>query len=1440
MVYLDNLKYMKLYKKSFYLPIDKKNKKKGSAILLLTPNYEYSNKLMNHKLAVNNYKSYISYYIEKDIMYTINNETNNLEIAHYDHTNIINEQPSVFIESTDIKNYDNEDLMMNEFYCKMGDKIIFFNELYDEEVYNEVAGLNTKYKQLLYNDRLRNNKEVILLYDKVKEDNDWIKKTYVSYNRYKKLNLFIDLSYYNQVYLGNNRFTINKSIDMYFEFIRRFINDKRIDKAGYTKKTVFVPVDGWVNDSIEADVYDFYKVLNPISVFYKKIKLSVEELDAFDLDFIFFGENGYFKMNPSKLQKQDHVKFIKFIKALRNKEAIIDDESNNSADAIATDIINKIEHNNGIKLHNLTGEVDKNSDDKQEKLKAELVSNINKASKESSDEEEAINKLEDDNIKKILKELQENSDDGVKLSATRINRINKNNEVLLDKKFKNTTVKEMITTYNRPEELPEKALPIKSINDEWKHLKTINFEKRYDLDADILRCLHSLSDTSKEFPVSILNIDTEDTSTSEDSKYTYIVKCEDFEGKRFTLKFDIPKFRENRFMRLRGNEKVFSGELPLLPISKTNDDVVQIATLYKKLTISRYNTSSGKSSPETDKLMKALDKYDGKKVKIINGDNSKICAKYDLPIDYIDLASKYSKIIYYSDYLADTVTIYFNQDEIRQLKNVDPSKGIPIAVSNKGEVMYYTDADLSLASKISSIIEDKEFRDIYDKTKPGKKFTYSRAKILNTFIPIIVILAHNLGLTKAMDMANIEYNISDKKSNNRDNIKFADGYINYTPTYSALMLMNGLKDCGLEDVNISAINSKNTWVNVLDNFGGRIKSDGLDNFKDLMYDPITVEVSRDYKLPDNYFDALIYASDLLIDNKYIKHSDLSSNRYRTCEVVAAHFYQVLSDSYHDYALQNKRGRSAKMFIKQSAVIDSILTSPTTSDLSVFQPLLELETKGAVSTKGVSGMNKERAYNIDKRGYDDSMVNVIAQATGFANTVGINRQMTINAAITGGRGYIKSTDIKDANVTNTMSITEALSPYTVTSDDLFRNFMTFTQTAKHSTPIEYGTPLLVTTGADMAMPYLVSDMFCHKAKKKGVVKEITDKYMIVQYDDETTEFVNLSEQTMKNSDGGFYISLKLITDLKVGDRVKQDTVLAYDSKSFSNRIGNGKNIGYNLGCLTKVAIMTTDDGFEDSGVCSDWLSNAMASDIVVCKDINLPASTNVLYIAKVGQAIKEGDPILIFQNVYDEEDANIILKTLNAEEENDIISEIGHQTVKAKVTGVISDIKIYRTVEKDELSESLRKIVNKKESEINSMKKLSDKASNNTQFDSTEKLEPTGKLKHVDGVKIEIYMKYHDKLAPGDKLTTNANKVVLMSVYDNDNAPYTDFRKDDKIDLVTSCSALDGRMITSPIKGGAINKLMVELHRKVCDVMGVKWKNIHEIYYSDVYRESDSH
>ena len=257
---------------------------------------------------------------------------------------------------------------------------------------------------------------------------------------------------------------------------------------------------------------------------------------------------------------------------------------------------------------------------------------------------------------------------------------------------------------------------------------------------------------------------------------------------------------------------------------------------------------------------------------------------------------------------------------------------------------------------IAHLIDDDEFQKLYDSQVLLRRATYSRLWVLNTYIPTIVVLAHDLGLTRAIDLASVEYDISSKKKKDVDMsfdyIEFKDGFLYYKCTYDSMLLMNGLKDCDTKSMNISDINKKATWVAELDSFGGRQKSDGLDNFRALMFDPITQSVCRDYKLPETYHEALIYASNLLADNKYVRHIDISNNRYRTNEVVAAQFYRVLSQSYKDYMNLAKRNRKSVISMKQSAVIDLILAQNTTTDLSVFQPLLEFETKSTISTKGV--------------------------------------------------------------------------------------------------------------------------------------------------------------------------------------------------------------------------------------------------------------------------------------------------------------------------------------------------------------------------------------------------------------------------------------------------------------------------------------------------------
>ena len=1451
--YLSEIKNERLYKRKFFLPIWEEDKRHGSVVFLLGNNFTSSYNLRRNSYVLNLNNSFISYYMEPNVNYYMNIKENTLTSEFKE---VIQESQidPYSLEKTPVTKYMvpiNEVKLDKKFsptFNVSEDSFILpYNEA--DMIIDEDSPYDNKLKMILYKDRIRSNKQALEIYGFVKERDKNIKKTFLNIPRYKGLNLFVDLYYYNSIFLKNVKIAPLKANEMYFRFIRNLLLDERYD-GEYFVKTVFIPVNKYEYSTVEGSyAWDFKRNVNIMAALAKCIREKDPLLQRLNkYTFVFMGQNGYFKTN--KISEIKYPRFVTLLSKLYFNEYFEDEgEFKDSPKAIKTKIVNDIEKSKSVEINNLVG---KTKDDKKEtktsdiKTSADVVSKKEIKKKKIEQEKEEIIKVIDKNIedaetvddaleninnnemdadtfKEILKDLEDNSSNKPKMDSTRAARMNNLNNKFLQKKIKEKSVQELISSSQENTPLPKTELKIDSVNEEWKELQGSNFEKVYDVDEDIVSMLYSLAD-NKSYPVSILDINVEDTSTSEDHVFTYTVKCEDSFGQRFTLKFDIPKFRNDRFMRLKGNEKTLNGQLLLLPIIKTDEDTVQVVTSYKKIFIRRYGESTGKSIPQADAIMKALDKYKGNNVKVIKGDNRRICSRYELPVDYLDFSKIYTKIIIKGQN-KEVWQFYFNQDDLRKEYKIDETKGIPIGVRNT-EVIYYNGTGTISGIISNALFEsaDEDVLDLLSSATRRKKYTYSRASILSTEIPLIVVMAYSEGLISAMNKAKIEYEISEKRpkmSPDHDVIKFKDGFIKYLVEYDSSLLMNGLKDCDTENYSIKDINKKDIWVDFLDAFGGRIKADGLDNFYELTMDPITVDICKIYDLPTDYIEALAYANYLLSDNKYNKHVDISGNRYRTNEQIAAIFYEVLCQAYEAYKLQIKNGRTKPtMSIKQSSVIDKLMEQPTFSDLSVFSPLLEYEAANAVSFKGKSGMNSDRSYGLDKRIYDDSMVNVLALSTGFASNVGLTRQTTIDKNVVGKRGLIKQSDKEDMNTTKALCMTEALTPFGTTHDDPFRTAMTFVQTSKHSMRTKKQSPLLITNGADQALPYLCSDMFAHKAKDKGTVKEITKDYMIIQYADKQEDFIDLRENIKKNSDGGVFEVLKLDTDLKVGDTIKQGDVIAYDKKSFVTNAGQG-NLSASVGVLSKVAILETDEGYEDSAIISNRLSENLASQVVIQKPVLLDANTNVYKMIKKGTKINVGDTLLIIQNSFDDEDANLLLKNITDEE---LVSEAGRIPIKSKITGVVQDIKIYRTCELEDMSDTLRKVVQAYESEIKKVKKAAKTSMNNAaaNIEPDYKLTPTGKMKGIPNhVLIEFYLRYDDKMSVGDKIVYySALKGVTKDIFPEGKEPRSEFRPDEPIDTLLSVESINGRMVGSIISTGCINKILVELGRKSREIMGL--------------------
>ena len=202
-----------------------------------------------------------------------------------------------------------------------------------------------------------------------------------------------------------------------------------------------------------------------------------------------------------------------------------------------------------------------------------------------------------------------------------------------------------------------------------------------------------------------------------------------------------------------------------------------------------------------------------------------------------------------------------------------------------------------------------------------------------------------------------------------------------------------------------------------------------------------------------------------------------------------------------------------------------------------------------------------------------------------------------------------------------------------------------------------------------------------------------KFPIFTDDNKTyyTEYISLKDEVMKNSDGGFYVTLKLDTDLSVGSVFKSGDIIAYNRASYSNKNGETDNLAYNLGVLAKVAILNTDEGFEDSAAITEEFSKKLATDVIIPEDITLDKNANIVVYKKIGDHVMEGESIMAYTTGYeDDEVSNALMKNFNFNQ--DQISELGRKPVVSDHTGILTGIEIIRTVDLDELSPSLKAFV----------------------------------------------------------------------------------------------------------------------------------------------------
>lgn len=963
---------------------------------------------------------------------------------------------------------------------------------------------------------------------------------------------------------------------------------------------------------------------------------------------------------------------------------------------------------------------------------------------------------------------------------------------------------------------------------------------------DLLNSIISLNN-DPEYPVIVQKIEMVNNSTPMSKVDTLKVEFLDKKFKRHTFTVDIPKMSHDGFLLINGNKKFIAKQATPKPVIKEAHDRVQITTNYRKVFLYR---KGEKTSGQVDKIVKMLLKSDFKSIKKTYGNSTEDNKAFPVSIHYNYLASKLFTLTIPSDTME--VEFIFNQKHIRELVGKEKLKDgyLPIAIhkDKSGKILNVVEEDPksrrifsnnkivadSLVEYLSNLItnmKDEEVLEAYKNTKQSLRLSYTEVKIVSTSLTLGILICIYKGLLPALDLYKIKYRVEQKRVAKKDSeiiLAFKDLYLyidNENNTAKEIFIN------GLIPLNTTSYNLNETFMYApiyLDYLseatGSRNTSKALNNFESSMIDPITKEILESLKLPTGFSELLLYGNDLLGSLSHHRKNDLNSYRIRDSEVISVAVYNSLMDSFNNYKRTMRTGIGQTISAKRDDVVKKIQEMPNVEDYSTLNPFQEAEVKSKTTFKGPSGLNSSQAFTAEIRAYHESMLGLYGLYTPIGPEVGINRSMVLNPKIATTRGLVQDFDLEASDATELFSIGELLNVFTPKHSDSPRAIMATVQ-GKHITPTHKQHPYLVGNGTDKALAHIIGDDFAKTAQDDGVISKIDNKLQLCEviYKDGSKSIISLKGRPAKNGGGGFFteVKLNLVEGLKVGSKVKKGQVLAVDPNFFKPMLDG--SVGFASGCLTKVAIMSNPETFEDSSIITQKVVENLSSDIINERRVVLGKNTRIINMAKVGDTVQVQDPLIVFEDMGDSGDDALIKDFEKLDDiTKDMISEYARSVAKSKFAGELFDIQIYYNCELEEMHPTLRNLVNtyKKTNELKAKVIATGREDEFVHQASTEKINSEKILgDEVDGVVIQFFIKHKDKFKVGDKCCfAIAVKTIVAETIPEGYEPYSEYRPDESVDALVSPMSLVSRMVPDMFLLGTSHKVLLELEKQCIELL----------------------
>jgi len=555
---------------------------------------------------------------------------------------------------------------------------------------------------------------------------------------------------------------------------------------------------------------------------------------------------------------------------------------------------------------------------------------------------------------------------------------------------------------------------------------------------------------------------------------------------------------------------------------------------------------------------------------------------------------------------------------------------------------------------------------------------------------------------------------------------------------------------------------------------------------------------------DSIINELIYA----MHAESLDDTDFQNKRIRCFE------YMILgkvSKMVFDLCIANRTGKNAKFNVNSTQILSECNVSDIVQFDFSINPIDELTKLSRTSLVGPGGFKRDNVPE-HLRDISDSMFGRMCSVdTPDRDNCGVLQNLLVNTKLNKHLKFTKATC--DAAP---ISIPVSMVPF-LEHDDQTRLQMASSQMRQAIMLKQFDQPM-VQSGCEGL--YSDQTQFVKRAKKKGEVVFLNDKYLIALYHDKTVDIFDIEYRKIyvENMDMfNIYV--------KQGDKFKAGEILAE-----SNYCEDGKiNIGKNL--LTAVGVYYGYN-YEDGIAISDRLVKDGGFTSVHYRDFSFTIPPD-----KVLKSLSEDEykPLPKVFDRLDVADPYAIMKKIPSGPIDycSIFEEPIELTTKKPV--VITDVKIYPNVWNEDIPEfknwieSQMEIQKKQEKEIQSAltQYLSKDAAKNfikdnglDLFNST----PEYKIKKekVNGVHIEMFGVYTRKIAVGDKIgNRHGNKGVISTIVPHERMPQLEDGR--HVDICINPLGIISRMNIGQLFELHLGMALDDLRRQCKDMLKAKKK-----------------